>query len=54
MLDIEPGNPGIIAIWIALPLNQILKLSPKEARVEDAFYLIFFFFIDKVRRWCTE
>ena len=45
--------PCVICIGIALPLDEILKLSftSKVTVINDGFDFIFFGVFDKVRRW---
>ena len=45
--------PRVISIWVALPVNEILKgtRSSVESVINDTFYFIFRLSSDKVRRW---
>jgi hypothetical protein len=50
------GLPGVVAVGISLPLDQILELpaSTFEPVIDDGLHFIFFFVSDQVRWWSAE
>ena len=55
-MDLVSWFPCIVAFGIPLPFDQVLKsFCPSELSVcDDSFDFVFFFSIDKVRRWLGE
>jgi len=47
---------GVVTVWIAFPLYQILwgSLSSVKAMPNDVLYFILFSSINQVRRWSRE
>ena len=50
------GFPGVIASWVALPFDQILKGLPasKQSMVDDCFDFEFLVPLHEVRGWSRE
>ena len=55
-MDLISWFPGVVALGVSLPFDQILELSrASELSVcDNSFDFIFFFSIDEVRRWSGE
>ena len=52
-MQVVPVDPLIFRFRVPFPFDQVLHLAPssKSVRLEDLFDFVFFFSIDKVRRW---
>jgi hypothetical protein len=55
-LDVFDGLPGVIALGVSLPLDQILELPPPAmtAMVSNRLDFVLLSIIDKVRRGSRE
>jgi len=49
--DVICWFPGIVAFWVPLPLDQVLKLAPLMAMGPDGLDFVLRFALDHVRRW---
>jgi hypothetical protein len=50
------GLPRIVAVWVTLPLDQVLELAltPGVAVIDDGFYFELFLTLDEIRWWSGE
>jgi len=48
--------PHIVAVWVSLPLNEVLELFSASMRsvIEDGLDLVFFFSINQFGWWLDE
>ena len=49
--NVIPIFPSVVLHTITFPLNQVLELPVEDATVENLFYNIFLFTVDKFRWW---
>jgi hypothetical protein len=54
-LDVVSWLPGVVAFWIALPIDKVLQLffPPLTSVASDGLDLILFFIVDEVR-WGSQ
>jgi len=53
-LHIVDGLPCIVALWVSLPLNQVLEFAPMMSVASYHLNLILFFTFNHVRWWPHE
>jgi hypothetical protein len=55
-MDIISWLPGVIALGVSLPLDQVLQgmTAPEAPMVPDGLHLIFCFVFNKVQWWLGE
>jgi hypothetical protein len=48
--------PRIVTVWVAFPLDQVLKLTltPSVSVIDDGFHLVFLLTLDEIRWWARE
>jgi len=53
-MEVFMRNPGVIQVWIALPMYEILQLtsSPFPPGIQDRFNLVFFLAVNDRGRTC--
>jgi hypothetical protein len=50
-LDVIDGLPHIVALWVSLPLDQVLELASITSVGSNCLDFILFFTLDHVRWW---
>jgi len=50
-LHVVDGLPCIVALWVSLPLDQVLEFAPVMSVAPYCLDLILFFTFDHVRWW---
>jgi len=55
-MDLVSWFPRVIAFRVALPFDKVLEgfITSMTSVVEYTFHFVFFFSVDKVRRWSRK